>query len=539
MCVKIFPSAVNNMIPFEVVHKPWFGPRKRAREFLCDRRELLSPDQACQRICALAGNLSSKIQRIRFVDFDHNGDDDFRYTIALVWTYSDAHLRDFLYDNALMIVAETGWYPLPAGERIGSRLAERDFRLVRLSNAALSTLSIGGSLNSISSAVDEEGGCSIRCNTTYGSFLLDTGLPGKLSVLESDGAAFLSHSHLDHCGNINALFGCGLPVVMSRVTAQILIALGRVSEEELRKHCSFLDIGQELILRKGLTVSSFAIPHCPGSMGFTFNDGRSTLVYPGDVTFQTARHNAIPAIVEQCNSYPAKTRVCLIDGTMAGRNRGAGSHNVAVDTLKKLDQYQDIVILSTDAEQLLYAYLDLYHTCKDGQLRGTIEFVVSGKVKRIFQILHSNFIARNQDQIDPFIAAQYGRAMSSWAESRFLFWLDEVSSLSKHQSIRRIWFVTSSELADVRPIGKVGLIPMGRAVDTIPVASLPFARLEVDSSPWTLHSDEDCLQKVVYELEDNGVKVVLFHNFRRRLKKFAATRDLLSDALGQEPISII
>lgn len=528
---------MSTTIAIEVSNKPWFGPRKRAREFLRSRKEVLSPDKSCERIADLSGPLVEAIQRIRFIDYRNKDEENFRYTIALVWTYSDASIRNWLYDNAAEVVARTGWYPLPQGERIGSRLADRDFERLRLPNASSEAITVNGPLVSFQSAVGQDGGCSIRCNTAEGSFLLDTGLPGKLTVASTDRFVFLTHSHLDHCGNIREVFRAELPVILSRTTARILAVLGRATPSELRKHCSYLDVDQELMLGDRLTLHSFAVPHCPGSMGITCNDGSATLVYPGDVTFQTSRHNAVPALLHQLNSHPATKRVCLIDATMAGRDLGAGSHNVAVEALKTLDQYGDLVLVSNDIEQLLYAYLDLYHTAKEGPLRGTVEFVVSEGLKRIFEILHSDFIARNLSQTDPFLAAQYRESMSAWAETRWLFWLEEGVKLSTDSNYRRIWLVPSAELAAVRPVGKAGLIPIGRAEDAALDAPFPFERSPVDSSPWTLHSDEGCLRKVVEEIEQHA-EVVLFHNFVRRLKKFVTNAGLSCAALGQDPIPL-
>ncbi len=53
----------------------------------------------------------------------------------------------------------------------------------------------------------------------------------------------------------------------------------------------------------------------------------------------------------------------------------------------------------------------------------------------------------------------------------------------------------------------------------------------IDTSPWTAHSSEEALIDFVRLLEKRGVQVVLFHNFSRRLKKFARTHALAAKAL--------
>ena len=100
---------MSTTIDFEVSNKPWFGPRKRAREFLRSRLEVVSPDETCERIADLSGPLVDAIQRIRFIDYRNKDEDDFRYTIALVWTYADASIRNWLYDNAAEVIVQTGW----------------------------------------------------------------------------------------------------------------------------------------------------------------------------------------------------------------------------------------------------------------------------------------------------------------------------------------------------------------------------------------------------------------------------------------------
>jgi len=109
-------------IPFEKSNKPWFCPRKRAREFLRNRPDILSPAVTCQRIVDLSGSVGIGIQKIRFIDYCNKDEANFRYTIALVWTYSDASIRKWLYDNAADVVAVTGWYPL-ASRRAGRKSA--------------------------------------------------------------------------------------------------------------------------------------------------------------------------------------------------------------------------------------------------------------------------------------------------------------------------------------------------------------------------------------------------------------------------------
>src|SRR5215208_5908118 len=114
-------------IPYETSSKPWFGPRRRARELLDLRTKILPPKEAIGVIESVLGSAAPHIQRVRFIDYIHGRPSGFRYTIALMWTFSAAAVRQELYDAAEEIVKQTGWYPLPQGERIASRLDLREF----------------------------------------------------------------------------------------------------------------------------------------------------------------------------------------------------------------------------------------------------------------------------------------------------------------------------------------------------------------------------------------------------------------------------
>jgi hypothetical protein len=114
-------------IPYRTTDRPWFGPRRRAREFLEGRNRLLPARDAVEVLVDLLGDRASEVQECRFIDYFDRAK-RFRFTIMLVWTNSNPEVRDFLYDRAQEIVNACGWYPLPQGERMRSRLADKDFR---------------------------------------------------------------------------------------------------------------------------------------------------------------------------------------------------------------------------------------------------------------------------------------------------------------------------------------------------------------------------------------------------------------------------
>jgi hypothetical protein len=115
------------MTSFEQSSKPWFGPRKRARELLTNRIQILEPHRALREMKDHLGPDAVFLQHVRFIDFVHK-DTRFRFTIAIIWTDSRPHIRNRLYFEAEEIVLKTGWYPLPQGERLNSGRQQKNFR---------------------------------------------------------------------------------------------------------------------------------------------------------------------------------------------------------------------------------------------------------------------------------------------------------------------------------------------------------------------------------------------------------------------------
>ena len=371
------------IIPFETSSKPWFGPRKRATELLAHRAQVLSPPEAVAAFRDVLGQAADHVRRIRFIDYVHRSEKPFRYTIVLAWVGPNADSRDAMYDKAEDIVRATGWYPLPQGERLSSRASERDFRRLRVPVAPEELqVALGGELKFIQSAVGQEGGCCVRVATDNGSVLLDTGLPGALAPDASDRLVLLTHGHLDHCGGIVGGTCDSLPTLMSTATARLLAATGRVPSVWLRRQAVLLDGGQEVRVG-GVTVHPFTVPHCPGSVGYVVIGSNGAVIFSGDLALKSARHDFIPTLSRLLSEHAPERRTVLVDATMAGRAYGATKSETAAALLGKLSEYEDIALVSNDVEQLLYAFLDLFHTAKgEADTRERIEFLATPELLR-------------------------------------------------------------------------------------------------------------------------------------------------------------
>lgn len=497
---------------YGITASPWFGPRARAREMLeAYRSDIAAPVEAIAIFHDVLGLEFRALQHIRFIDFRMN--DRFHYTIALCWTDSDPIARQVLYETAAEIVEKSGWYPLPQGERLGSTRAMRRQRaggrrdsLPNLATARLMELE---------SAVGPEGGCAIRVHLDTGaSILLDTGLPSQLALASSDRLALVSHLHSDHLGGIESGAAGGLPVVLSLGTARLLDASGRMAAIEQHNPLVLMNPGDRTALGQHLTMDVFSVPHLPGSVGYLLCDDRTALLYTGDISLKTARHDSVPQLIELLP--PTVSSTVLLDATMAGRSAGATEFDVG-GIISKL-QEPDVVVVGDNADYLLYAYLDLFHQVQRGPSRHQVSFLVTAHMRPMFEVLHDAFIRRDVEALDPFLAGQYGRAMSAWAESRWLFWLE---SRTRIPGPRRCWFIRHDEwplfdIPDNALVIGVGRRPLPPGIRTT----------EVDTSPWTLHSGPSALAEGIARITRAGARVCLFHNFSRRIRKFVMSADL-------------
>lgn len=516
--------------------RPWFGPRKRAREYLALRREVVSPEEALPVLAGALGTAATAMQQIRFIDYWHHGE-SFRYTIALVWTSSDAEARQALFDLAEECVRLTGWYPLPQGERLRSQSTARELDRELERNKLLPIREPLGPLRCLGSAVSSEGGCCIRLETEEGSVLLDSGFEGAILPTALDRLCMVSHSHQDHSGGVKQLADSGLPILASATSARILVGrhLGDVSVRS-RLHAVRPDAMWRLI-GGGLEYRAFAVPHAPGSVGFGIRDETHCVFYTGDLVLRTHRLDFTEQLRQVlAHGVEGRRPWLIMDATMAGRSCGASQESAAREILLECKEGGDLVILARDPEQLLYAYLDLFSAVRSGPWRNRVSLLVADQLRPLFRFVHSGFITRDIEELDPFILAQYGRSMSAWGESRWLYWLPPRGSLpARDPGLLRIWMTTTSArgLADraFRPL----VAGIGK-VETRDLAERLGGRAaEADTSAWTLHTEHRILQEFIASLS-NEIEVCLFHNYPGRLRRFAKSLKRHVHVMDQCPV---
>jgi hypothetical protein len=248
-------------------------------------------------------------------------------------------------------------------------------------------------------------------------------------------------------------------------------------------------------------------------------DKNVRVIYTGDISLRTSRHDFATTLLDLVSS--EQKTVVLLDATMAGREAGASS-SAPAELLT--DQYGEVVVVAESAEHLLYAYLDLYFAVQHCASRNTVSFICSSSMRPMFQILHRPFIKREYETLDPFISAQYGRSMSAWAESRWLYWLDKSGTLPEG---RRFWFIPLSEFDPGMFVSDATFLFIGRP-DRAPVDQR-FAA--IDTTPWTLHTADSGLADATRTLLGVGARVALFHNMTKRAQKFLSAHGLAGEVI--------
>ncbi len=497
----------NGLPTFEITSKPWFGPKKRAKEMLDNHRAGVLPagPKALRAMQRALGAAFEGIQHVRFIDFEMNG--TYRYTLAICWTASQEGLRNSIYELGADCIARTGWYPLPLGERLksaaGARILGRGDKLPEIT---------AGSLRAIGAAVDgSDAGTSVRVTFTDGAtLLLDSGFGTNEFRQDSDRLVLVSHHHRDHIGGVENARLDGLPVGIPRAAAVGLHSQGRLAAIQRHNPIAFLEPDVQYHLGKSISLTALAVPHMPGSVGYLLDDGAKALLYTGDIALRSSRHDTVDALLA---AMPLKRRgTILLDATMAGRTEGVSQGTPAKWVVNEATALRDVAVVAHH-DHLLYAYLDVFHTAKSGSARRSLSFVVTGRIRSLFCILHDAFIRRELQALDPFVAGQYGRSMSAWGESRWLYWFDAETQVP---SGPRVWFLTPEELDVATLPDTAAILTVGRV--KLPRALPPSA---VDTTPWTGHSDQQALADGVRAFEAAGHDVVLFHNFRKRLSKFS------------------
>jgi hypothetical protein len=513
---------------FEQTNKPWFGPRKRAFDFLFkNRTALLSPRSSINLIFSSLAIEQKDVNHLKFYDFIDNKS-GFRYSIVIIQTISSPIVREYVYKNALLCVQACGWYPLVQGERLRSS----NIRNIKVK----STLDLNFELFEIigyENACKDGEGTSIRILFKNGSILFDSGLPNKLKFKDSDKLCLISHSHSDHSGGIHEILKKGVQVILNKETYLILCSKSILNEFTIYENLHIISSDATINLINS-TIKAFSVPHCFGSIAYLLEFQNLEIIFTGDIVLKSKRFEYINYIISLYGQINSK-RYIFLDSTMCMRADGVSQQDAPENLVKILKEFNEkqFVIVSRDKEQLIYALIDIFFYTKE-LTRNEFSFIFDRETKKTASIIHENFIKSKYDQIDKILFGQYGMSKSAWGESRWIYWIkfyDEIIEISKYN--QPIIFLTEDQLYKYPQLKESNYLYIGKQSESVYQFFMKKS-IDFDSTPWTMHSNSDVLKESILYFNSKGITSILFHDFVKRMNKFIAEFDFQVNLLNQE-----
>ena len=219
----------------------------------------------------------------------------------------------------------------------------------------------------------------------------------------------------------------------------------------------------------------------------------------------------------------------ILDGQRKVRSTCKPAFSLGVEAGNRLTRNEQVSGSSPLVGSLESCVGKLIHARDGARRQSRTSFLLSSELKGLFRLLHSAYIGRTLDQLDPFIVAQYGTSMHAWAESQSLYWLTERRTPDQvpNEGLR-IWSSPGGRHRILCPPGRTALLPIGRGVTEEGGYHPEFDILPIDGATWTLHSNDASLREAVAS-SPSSRWVVLFHNFPKRLKKFSKDASLNCD----------
>jgi hypothetical protein len=153
-------------------------------------------------------------------------------------------------------------------------------------------------------------------------------------------------------------------------------------------------------------------------------------------------------------------------------------------------------------------------------------------IRSLFQALNKAYMQRNFNAIDPFLLGQYGGNIIAWADNVFTYWIRETSELPPYgNGKKRLWFVNAIDTPHCQIPFDARIVHLGH--NRFTTDSALYEIHEFKLSPWSSHTKEKDLIEFIRQISDKA-RIILFHNFPKRLRKFIKLNNLDATALDSE-----
>lgn len=529
-------------IRYEVVGRPWFGPRKRGKRILLASalygHECL-PDHFFRYLERNYAAAMSNIEWVRFhkCTYLEGHERTWEQRFAICNTKADFKTRTILHEEGQVIANTTGWYPLVSGRRTASRRA--------LSPPWLSASeSLGpiigscqfGYLEAVSNVDQELGGCSFLLEFTKGAILLDVGFQYRIPESASAPAfGVVTHTHQDHCGGLELAMVNKLSIVVSESVARQLYFTGHVN----RNTASLLQLRlpTSIISGDGTRFTFMPNAHTPGAMMVMVNTAsKQQLLYTSDYCLRNSYYQQTPADILGLFSDSATGKWLLLDSAFLGHEPETKS-DIGLDILKRdlkreHDYGHDVIVVSESADYLYCIVMWLFQTFYAGD-KSQLDrhLLVEPSIIRLLETTFEPFILRQHDRYDPFMKAVLGKGMSNYLESARLYpFTQELDRLGPPRPYDIICTVPHLPRSLKMAKGDILVLIVGRlrtsTENNLRTVLKEKRSLWLHGPDFTFHSSAVDVANIVGMAAKEGIKPIIFHNFPKRVHKALDTHGI-------------
>lgn len=529
-------------IRYEVVERPWFGPKQRGKRMLLASRlygRECTPDNFFR---YLEQNYPSAVKSIEWVRFHRcsylgGHGKTWEQRFAMCNTKADYHTRNTLHEEGQEIANATGWYPLVSGRRTVSR---RILNPPWLSCPDSLGSIIGdcqfGDLQALSNVDRELNGCSVLLEFSRAALLLDLGFQYRIpEFVEAPTLAVLTHTHKDHCGGLQAAMESKLPVITSDSIARQLCHANRLD----KRAASLLQVRlpASITLADETMLTFVPNAHTPGAMMVMITTAsKQQLLYTSDYCLRNSYYQQTPADILGTFSRSATSKWLLLDSVFLGHEPDTES-DIGLDMLRQQlkathDYRRDLVVVAESADYLYCITMWLFQTFYAGdksQLHRHL--LVEPSIISLLETTFEPFILRQHDRYDPFMKATLGRGMSNYLESVRLYPFTPKLSISGPPGPYDIVCTvphlvhalkTAKEDSLVLVVGRTH----GSTEDNLRMLLKEKRSLWLQNPDFSFHSSAADVAHIVDVASREGITPILFHNFPRRARKALASHGI-------------
>lgn len=540
-------------LEYEIVHKPFWGTRKRAEELL--RKAECEPYDIEEFISYLQKTYSKlfvMIEFIRFYDFVyHSPKGCIHYRIAMIFTAPNETIRTVLYDDGEVITFLTGWYPFVTGSR--AQIKKLNYVKARekfgIKRPHIEKLGFGKPQELINiSSVSTASATLLKCYN--GCILFDTGFGIKQEYIDTIDLICISHFHQDHIGGLMSILRIRkIPVLLSETTLDYVLQFV-TSDEDMHIILSCAITLEELKYYHNFRnhIDYFQVFHAPGSFAFIYKFySECSVIYLGDICLNNAFFNGMQDYVNIINEIDTRKKVIICDAALVGKKDNAIADDTPEDVVNAIEsstRKRNTIFVSPNAETLVYSYLLLFRWAINNK-NSKVKIVVSDDIYNLLKTVWRPLVYR--DNFKDLFIDKVLKSDVNFVETYRLYPLSSIEGIKN--IMNTVCFLTVNDLesyASIIPIPKSDVILAGiwTVRDGIPdvvAKNSPRSIIRVSSADWSFHSNENDLiafAKQVCQVEDN--RIIFFHNYSKVLRKFIKKNGLdeFSDASCESGVTL-